>query len=178
VTALLNAPAPVTVVHQRVDVVELIDDALREALGRDSLRVYCTEAIETALRTGALAMADGRPVIWAYQPTRAATPVIWVAAQLPLVSTRTDPLDREELLSALLAWAVRPNLDRQALPGWLRGRLLVRVSDADPDATLTALQAEGVLDAQDRPQVERLSTLIDEWGLRAWVREARREDYG
>ena len=33
-------------------------------------------------------------------------PMVWVGAQLLLVSARTDPLDREELLSTLLAWAV------------------------------------------------------------------------
>ncbi len=104
-TALLDAPAPVTVLRHRADTVELTDDALREAIGRDSLRIYCTEAIETALRTGTLATANGKPVIWTYQPTRAATPVVWVAPQLLLVSARTDPLDREALLSALLAWA-------------------------------------------------------------------------
>jgi hypothetical protein len=35
-----------------------------------------------------------------------------------------------------------------------------------------------VLDAQNRPQVEQLSDLVDEWGLRAWVREAVRADEG
>jgi hypothetical protein len=211
VTALLNAPAPVTVVRQRADTIELADDTLRKALGRDSVRVYCTAAIETPLRTGALATANGKPVVWAYQPTRAATPVVWVAAQLLLVSARTDPVDREELLSALLAWAearvrerkpgfskknrflrasvdpgllralvvawaVRPDLDRQALPGWLRERLFVQANQASLDAAFDALRTEGALDAQDCPQADRLSTLVDEWGLRAWVREARRED--
>jgi len=214
VTPLLDAPAPVTVIRQRANTVELADDALRAALGRDSLRVYCAEAIETALKSGVLATAGGRPVIWAYRPTRAATPVIWVAAQLLLVSARTDPLDREELLSALLAWAeactrtgddlkqvagaepeakkadpgllralvlawaVRPDLTRQALPGWLRERLFIQVSEAKLEVALEALRMEGALDAQNRPRAERLSDLVDEWGLRAWVREARRVDQG
>jgi len=204
----------VAVVRQRADTVELTDDVLRETLGRDNLRVYCTEAIETALRTGTLATASSKPVIWAYQPTRAATPVVWVAAQVLLVSARTDPLDREELLSALLAWAeartrpgdvgerdgaaepeakkadpgllralvvawaVRPDLTRQALPGWLWERLFVQVNIADLDAALDALRVEGALDAQYRPQADRLSSLVDEWGLRAWVREARHADQG
>ena len=212
VTALLGAPAPVAVVRQRADTLELTDDALREALDRDSLRIYCTEAIETPLRTGTLATANDKPVIWAYQPTRAATPVIWVATQLLLVSARTDPVDREELWSALLAWAetrtraeekpgffretrflqasvdpgilralvvawaVRPDLDRQSLPGWLRERLFVQVNQASLDVAFDALRTEGALDAQDCLQPDRLSALIDEWGLRAWVREARRED--
>ncbi len=218
VTALLDAPAPVTVIRQRANAVELTGDTLRQALGRDTLHIYCTEAIETPLRTGVLAKAGDKAVIWTYQPTRASTPVIWVAAQLLLVSARTDPLDREELLSALLAWAetrtragekpgvsvgkvratetrsmqasvdpgllralvvawaVHPDLDRQALPQWLRERLFVRVTPADLDTALEALRAEGVFDAQDHPQAERLSGLVNEWGLRAWVREARRED--
>ena len=212
VTALLGAPAPVAVVRQRADTLELTDDALRKALGRDTLHIYCTEAIETPLRTGTLATANDKPVIWVYQPTRAATPVIWVATQLLLVSARTDPVDREELLSALLAWAearthvggveeqgkgtepgarkvdpgvlralvvawaVRPDLDRQALPGWLRERLFVQVNQASLDVAFDALRTEGALDAQDCLQPDRLSALIDEWGLRAWVREARRED--
>jgi hypothetical protein len=212
VTALLDAPAPVTLVRQRANAIELTDDTLRTALGRDTLHIYCTEAIETALRTGILAKAGDKAVIWTYQPTRASTPVIWVAAQLLLVSARTDPLDREELLSALLAWAetrtrteekpgfsektrflqasvdpgllralvvawtVRPDLDRQALPQWLRERLFVQVTPADLDTALEALRAQGVFDAQDHPQAERLSSLVNEWGLRAWVREARRAD--
>jgi len=212
VTSLLDAPAPVAVVRQRADTVELTDDVLRETLGRDNLRVYCTEAIETALRTGTLATASSKPVIWAYQPTRAAMSIVWVAAQVLLVSARTDPLDREELLSALLAWAeartrtrdvrepheaaelearkadpglmralvvawaVRPDLTRQALPGWLWKRLFLQVNAADLDAALDALRLEGALDAQYRPQADRLSSLVDEWGLRAWVREARHAD--
>jgi len=214
VTSLLDAPAPVAVVRQRADTVELTDDVLRETLGRDNLRVYCTEAIETALRTGTLATASSKPVIWAYQPTRAAMSIVWVAAQVLLVSARTDPLDREELLSALLAWAeartrtrdvrepheaaelearkadpglmralvvawaVRPDLTRQALPGWLWKRLFLQVNAADLDAALDALRLEGALDAQYRPQADRLSSLVDEWGLRAWVREARHADQG
>ena len=132
-----------------------------------------------------MAVAGGKAVIWTYQPTRASTPVIWVAAQLLLISARTDPLDREELLSALLAWAgtcahtdekpgvyvgqvqatetrslqasvdpgllralvvawaVRPDLDRLALPQWLHERLFVRVTPADLDAALEALRVQG-----------------------------------
>jgi hypothetical protein len=67
----------------------------------------------------------------------------------------------------VVAWAVRPGLTRQALPGWLQKRLFIQVNRAELDAAL---------DAQDRPQTERLSALIDEWGLRAWVREARYVD--
>ena len=80
------------------------------------------------------------------------------------------------MLPAALVWAVRPDLDRQVLPGWLRERLLVPVTPTDLDTALEALRAEGVLDTQDRPQAERLSSLVNEWGLRAWVREARRAD--
>jgi len=214
VAPLLDAPAPVVIVRQRADTVELVDDALREALGRDSLRIYCTAAVETALRTGTLATAGGRPVIWAYQPTRAARPVIWATTQLLLISARTDPLDREELLSALIAWpetrtgaggvgeqvegaepgakradpallralvvawAARPDLTRETLSGWLREQLFVQVSDADLGVALEVLQREDALDAQYRPRAERLSRLVDEWRLRAWVREARRADQG
>ena len=104
-TSMLGAPAPVVVVRQRADGVDVIDADLSEAVGREHLQIHCTEAIETALQTGVLATASGKPVIWAYRPTRASTPVVWVAPQLLLVSARTDPLDREDLLSALLAWA-------------------------------------------------------------------------
>jgi hypothetical protein len=212
VTALLDAPAPVTVIRHRADTLELTDEPLREAIGRDSLRIYCTEAFETALRTGTLATANNKPVIWTYQPTRAATPVAWVAPQLLLVSARTDPLDREALLSALLAWAhaqiqakdarervgkatpetkqvdpgllralvvawaVRPDLTHQTLPTWLKGRLFVQTDSADLAAGIQALRSAGALDSQDRPQMERLSSLVDELGLRAWVREARQID--
>ena len=64
----------------------------------------------------------------------------------------------------------------QALPGWLRERLLVQASSNDLDAALGALQTEGVLDVQGHLQAEQLSDLVDEWVLRAWVREARRAD--
>ena len=77
-----------------------------------------------------------------------------------------------------LVWAIRPDLDRQALPGWLRKRLLVPVTCTDLDTALEALQVEGVLDAQGHPRTERLSSLTNEWGLRAWVREARCADGG
>jgi len=210
VTSMLKAPAPVTIVRQRTDAVQLTDEELQDTVGHDILRIYCTEAIETALRTGILATAGGKAVIWAYRPTRAATPVVWIAPQLLLVSARTDPLDREALLAALLAWAegrsradiagesvegeeaeakgadsgilramavawsVRPDLTRETLPGWLWERLFVRVNPADLDAVLGALRVTGALDAQDRPQRERLSALVDEWGLRAWRREAQR----
>jgi hypothetical protein len=212
VTSMLDAPAPVTIVRQRADGVELTDDALKEAIGRDRLQIHCTEAVETALRTGTLAMAGDRPVIWAYRPTRASTPVVWVAPQLLLVSARSDPLDREDLLAALLAWAeaqtrtdsaregaegakpeatevepgilravvvawaVRPDLTQQTLPGWLQTRLSVVMGDATLDAALAALRREGALDVEDRPQQERLGELVDAWSLRAWVREARRMD--
>jgi hypothetical protein len=85
-------------------------------------------------------------------------------------------LGRFASLPAVLVWAVRPDLDRQALPGWLREWLLVPVTPTDLDTALEALRAEGVLGTQDRPQAERLSSLVNEWGLRAWVREARRAD--
>jgi hypothetical protein len=77
-----------------------------------------------------------------------------------------------------VAWAVRPSLTRRALPGWLQERLFVPVTPADLDTALEVLRMEGVLDAQNRPQVEQLSDLVDEWGLRAWVREAVRADEG
>jgi len=211
VTTLLDAPAPVNVVRRQAERVDLADESLRAVLGRDELQILCSEAIETALRTGVLATAEGRPVIWAYQPTRAATSVVWVTPQLLLVSARTDPLDREELLAALLtwahdhirtpgpgqaapsaraearaadpalvralviAWSVQPDLTRQTLAGWLREHLFVKVKSTDLDMALDALREEGALNEQGRPQAGRIAELADEWRLRAWVREARRE---
>jgi hypothetical protein len=67
----------------------------------------------------------------------------------------------------VVAWAIRPGLTRLALPGWLQERLFIQVNCAELDAAL---------DAQDRPQTERLFALIDEWGLRTWVWEARHID--
>lgn len=105
VTQLLEAPAPVTVIRQPASRLQIIDPQLRQFLQRDELQILCNEAIATALRSEILATANQQPVIWAYRPTRAATPVLWVAPQLLLVSARTDPVDREELVTALLAWA-------------------------------------------------------------------------
>lgn len=123
VAPLLNAPAPVTIIRQRADTLTLEQDLARFVVAADAahpvsavsdapttevvttLQVFCTEAIETALHTGTLATAEGKPVIWAYRPTRAATPVVWIAAQLLLISARTAPLDREALWQGLLAWA-------------------------------------------------------------------------
>ena len=150
-TTLLDAPAPVAIVRQRAERIELIDAELRQFVGREQLQVLCNEAIETALRVGDLATAGGRPVIWAYQPTRAATPVVWVAPQLLLVSARSDPLDREDLLAGLLAWAVahtRPAPDAASAttslaaqsgadPGLVRA--LVVAWSVHPDLTVDAL---------------------------------------
>jgi hypothetical protein len=209
VTSLLNAPAPVKIVRQRASDLQLTDEALKETVGHGILRVYCTEVIETALHTGILATANGKPAVWAYRPTRVATPVIWVAPQLLLASARTDPVDCEALFLALLAWAearirpdvtkveaksadsevepdpgvlralvvawaVRPDLTGQALSGWLRERLFVETAADSLVLALKALQGEGVLDSQNHPQVKRISDLVDEWGLQAWVREAHR----
>ena len=55
---------------------------------------------------------------------------------------------------------------------------MVQASSNDLDAALGALQTEGVLDVQGHLQAEQLSDLVDEWVLRAWVREARRADEG
>ena len=63
---------------------------------------------------------------------------------------------------------------KRRLLGWLWERLFVQVNPANLDAVLVALRVTGALDAQDRPQRERLSALVDEWGLRAWRREAQR----
>ncbi len=104
-TSLLDASAPVTVVRRRTDTLEVVDDELRETLGRASLHIYCTDSFETALKSGILVASNGLPIIWAYQSTHAATPIVWVGAQLLLVSARTDPIDREDLLLALLKWA-------------------------------------------------------------------------
>lgn len=210
VAPLLGAPAPVVVAHQRAGRVDLVDDVLRDAAAQESLAVYCTEMIETALQTGVLATAEGKPVIWAYRPTRAAMPVVWVAPQVLLASARTDPLDREALLAALFAWAetqmrpddtgergedigvdaqaadpallravvvawtVRPDLNRQTLADWLVRQLSVRTDESSLEAALAALRADGALNADDEPQAERLSALVQLWGVRAWVREARR----
>ena len=40
--------------------------------------------------------------------------------------------------------------------------LFVQVTPAGLDTALAALQEEGMLDAQDRPQMEQLSNLVDE----------------
>lgn len=150
-TGLLSAPAPVGVVRQRVERVELIDAELRRLVGREHVQVLCTEAIETALRTGDLATAGGRSVVWAYQPTRAATPVVWIAPQVLLVSARSDPLDREDLLAGLLAWAAahtRPAPHAEGVPSSLAAqadadhglvRALVVAWSVRPDLTVEAL---------------------------------------
>lgn len=213
-TSMLDAPAPVAIVRHRADGIDVIDTDLSEAVGREHLQIHCTEAIETALQTGVLAAAEGKPVIWAYRPTQASTPVVWVAPQLLLVSARTDPLDREDLLAALLAWAenqtrtesaqeaaqgvsleamtiepgllravvvalaIRPDLTRQALKGWLETRLFVSLDDPVLDAALATLRAQGALDAQSQPRPERLGELVNAWGLRAWVREVQRMEQG
>src|SRR5579859_6876076 len=64
---LLEAAAPITVVRQRTDTLDITDGALHAIIGRTNLLVPCTGAIETALTSGILAKASGRPVIWAYQ---------------------------------------------------------------------------------------------------------------
>jgi hypothetical protein len=207
ITALLKAPTPVTVAYRRAKVVELIDGDLQATLGRNSFSVYCTEFIETTLRTGTLAVANNHPVIWAYKPTQSATPVVLIAAQLLLVSARTDPVDREELLMGLLtwaktqvqekrssirpltsteevdptllralvvAWSVRPDLIDQALLDWLKANLFVEVNLATLQLAQRGLQNDGILDEQNQPQAEPLSKLVNDWGLRAWIREARR----
>lgn len=205
-TDMLGTPAPLNITRQRADTIELTDDALKQSVGRDTCHIYCTEAIETALQSGTLAAACGKPVIWAYQPTRAATPVVLVAAQLLLVSARTDPLDRDDLLAALLewaavhtrtsdidkpaepasqvkanlallralvvAWAANPGLTPKTLPGWLRDRLGVEAPPTELEAALEELKQANALDAQNRPQAERLAELVNAWGLRAWIREA------
>ena len=207
-TRLLGAPAPVEIVRQRAEQVVLTDDALRQAMGRDALHVLCTEAIGTALRAGVLATADGKPVIWAYQPSRAATPVLWVGAQVLLTTARTDPVDREELLVALLAWAdlhtkhdhadttrgageiaadpgllralvvawsIRPDLLGDALATWITQKLSVNAGPPERlNAAGAALAALGAVDDTGRPEAGRLAALAGEWGLCAWVREARR----
>lgn len=212
VTSILDAAAPVVIVNQKANGIDVIDAALGEAVRREHLQIHCAEAIETALQTGVLAAANGKPVIWAYRPTQASTPVIWVAPQLLLVSARTDPLDREDLLEALLTWAenqtrtesaqdtaqrgsleaiaaepgllravvlalaVRPDLPRQALKGWLEMRLFVSIDDPELDAALATLEEQGALDVNLRLRPERLEELIDTWQLRAWVREVRNLD--
>jgi hypothetical protein len=65
---------------------------------------------------------------------------------------------------------MRSDLTSRTLQAWLLDQLFV---DAD-----AALQTQGALDKQNCPQTEQLASLIDEWGLSAWVREASREDYG
>ncbi len=207
ITSLLQAPAPVVIARRRANTVELTDKDLQTALGRDNLQLYCTEFIKTALHSGALGAANGRPVIWAYRPTQAATPVLWIAAQLLRVSARTDPLDREELLAALLtwakaqtqtkqpparatdsaeeidpallralvvAWSVHPDLTDQALLDWLKTNLFVEFEPAALQTALEWLRNDQLLDAQNHPQAEPLSNLVNVWGLRAFVREARR----
>ena len=72
---------------------------------------------------------------------------------------------------------MRSDLTLRTLQAWLPDQLFVDV-DAAHLASFAALQTQGALDKQNRPQTEQLASLIDEWGLRAWVREASREDYG
>jgi len=242
VAPLLDAPAPVTLVRQRADTITITPDLAQfvvaalvasesptteigcAASAVTTLQVFCTEAIETALHTGTLATAAGKPVIWAYRPTRTATPVVWVAAQLLLISARTAPLDREALWQGLLAWAeantrsavevgrtssgsplspsashlesashladpallravvvayaARPDLTCDALADWLATQLGIQTDAPTLAATLGALQNEGAVDAENRPQRERLTELVNTWSLRAWVRETRRMDQG
>jgi hypothetical protein len=185
-TSMLDAPAPVVIVRQRADGVDVIDPDLSEAVGRDHLEIYCTEAIETALQTGVLATAGGKPVIWAYRPTQASTPVVWVAPQLLLVSARTDPLDREDLLAALLAWAENQmrtesaqeaaqgmSLEAMAIePGLLRAVVLALT--VRPDLTGQALK--GWLETQlfvsaEDPQLDAALTTL--WGQGVFDMENR-----
>ena len=61
---------------------------------------------------------------------------------------------------------------------------ITRLTDAvcrdyvDEEFAMLCRKLAAALDKQNRPQTEQLASLIDEWGLRAWVREASREDYG
>ena len=108
---------------------------------------------------------------WAEKQVRIEAAETGTRAEAP--GARADP----GLLRALVvAWSVRPDLDRRALAGWLQERLYVSIDDAEQATALEALRAEGALDAHGRPQTGRLSELVDQWGLRAWVREARRAD--
>ena len=80
-------------------------------------------------------------------------------------------------MGEVTALGVRSDLTSRTLQAWLRDQLSVD-ADAAHLAASAALQTQGVLDEQNRPQTEQLASLIDEWGLRAWVREASQEDYG
>ncbi|MBK8988201.1 MAG: hypothetical protein IPM39_19400 [Chloroflexi bacterium] len=207
VTALLAAPAPVQIIAQPANRVTVKDAGLETAVGKHDLDLYCIEAIETPLEVGVLATSQEKAVIWAYRPTRAATPIILITVQLLLPSARSNPLDREALWFALLEWGlansrketavtittdqespleadllrafviafhVRPDLPAQTLPDWLRTRLFVQVSPEQTDAILRHFQQRHVLDEAGRPLSEQVTQLINQWGLQAWVREARR----
>jgi hypothetical protein len=102
---LLGAPAPVNIINQVADKVMIEDATLKSTLHQDELRIYCTQAIATPLQPGVLATAQRKPVIWAFQPTRQATPVVWVTVQLLLISARSDPVQQQQLFSCLLTWA-------------------------------------------------------------------------
>ena len=210
VTQLLEAPAPVTVIRQPANRLQIIDPQLRQFLQRDELQILCNEAIATALRSEILATANQQPVIWAYRPTRAATPVLWVAPQLLLVSARTDPLDREELVTALLAWAatqistpsiaaptgaaaaaehtsdpallrsfvmalaIHPHLRDDPLTAWIQQYLDVVVTPSQVAGAFNYLGSLGALDTTGTPVPTRLAELVNDLGLRAWVREVQR----
>ncbi len=90
------------------------------------------------------------------------------------ISVDIQAADPALLRAVVVAWAVRPDLDRQTLADWLVRQLSVRTDESSLEAVLATLRADGALNADDEPQAERLSALVQLWGVRAWVREARR----
>ncbi len=213
-TEVLVTPAPVSIISHAANELVLEEKELWLKPEQDKLRLYSTAAINTPLQTGVMATAHGKPVIWRYQPTRAATAVVLISVQLMLVTARSDPLDREALSQALLAWAwgqvkptrqslelttedgmvtkvdpgllraiviglhLRPDLTAQTLPAWLATRLFVRSSANDTEAAMAHLQQQQALDSQGQPVARKITHLIDEWQLHAWVREARQNEAG
>jgi hypothetical protein len=70
---------------------------------------------------------------------------------------------------------VRPDLSGDELVTWLREWLGVDAGQPDElAAAMEMMRALEALDAEGHPQQARVGTLAADWGLRAWVREARR----
>ena len=96
--------------------------------------------------------------------------------QIEGAARRAKQADPGMLRALVVAWAVRPDLTRERLPDWLQTHLSIATEDATLDAAIDWLREEKDLDAPPRLRQEQMKTLINAWGLRAWVREVQRLD--
>lgn len=102
-TSVLETPAHLVIQHGRGDKIKLLDSELFQATGQDTAQVRCDQVLITPLQAGIMARNDsGKPVLLRYRPTSTATPIYVTTVQLLAYSSRSDALEREKLLRALL----------------------------------------------------------------------------